>query len=354
MLQQTTIKAVRPKYLNFVQKFPDLFAVADAEIQDLKLAVSGLGYYRRFSYLQNAAKYLVKDEKTRKKNISYPNSSAEWRKLSGIGPYTANAIASICFEERVGVVDGNVERVVARILSSNFRLGSKFLKLHAQEFMNNLSAWGSASSLNQGVMELGQTICVTGVPRCASCPIQVFCKSFKTSRQLNFPVPKIRKTFQKIDVSLVIHLNSEGKIKLLERAASEKFLKGVLGFPTFYNDDILTKDYSSLTKVGQFKHSITQYKLNCQVYLQRNCTAVDGFWFDHDSVEKKLISNLDHKALKLLQKKEADQQRSASLYIIRAKRGEEGVKLDSRLLNINPRLISRENQARGASLYERF
>ena len=343
MLQQTTIKVVSAKYIEFIKKFPNILSVANADVQQIKLAVSGLGYYRRFSYFHAAATLLVKN---RGSEINYPQNYKDWKALPGVGEYTSRAIASICQGEKVGIVDGNVERVFARMKGVQDPLGSSKLKGKAQEFMDIMSCEGSSSALNQGVMELGQLICISGKPRCENCPVQKTCYAFKNNLQSQLPTPKIRKKANDIELWLMLKVGPNNELCLQTRDNSQKFLKGVLGFPTFYDVEALKSSYPTSQLLGEFKHSIMQYKIKVHVFH----SGSNPMEISDPKIAEKLISNLDHKALKILNKKEADQQRSASQYITRVKRGEEGVKLDSRLIIINPRLISKENQARGASL----
>ena len=154
MLQQTRVAAVRPRYDKFLQRFPSVEKLASARLAFVLAEWSGLGYYRRARCLHAAAKVIA-----RERHGSFPQSSEDWRKLPGIGRYTAAAIASIAFDEPVAVLDGNVERVLRRLLHSAH---------------SNRHSWSAAQRLldrerpgdfNQAIMELGATICLPGEPR---------------------------------------------------------------------------------------------------------------------------------------------------------------------------------------------
>ena len=166
MLQQTRVAAVLDHYERFFQRFPTLEKLASASEASVLAAWSGLGYYRRARMMHVAAREIA-----RERNGSFPASAEDLRTLSGIGRYTAAAIASIAFDEPVAVVDGNVERVLQRILGK---------KLKTSEL------WGSADDLvsrdrpgdfNQAMMELGATICLPRDPKCLTCPVMELCRT---------------------------------------------------------------------------------------------------------------------------------------------------------------------------------
>lgn len=165
MLQQTRVAVVEPRYKEFLRQFPTVQKLARAPLNRVLAAWSGLGYYRRVRNLHAAARIIARSRK-------FPQTSAELRELPGIGRYTACAIGSIAFGESVPVVDGNVERVLGRLLG-------------ARRPTEN-DCWRSAAALldparpgdfNQAMMELGATVCLPGKPLCASCPVSQFCRA---------------------------------------------------------------------------------------------------------------------------------------------------------------------------------
>jgi A/G-specific adenine glycosylase len=165
MLQQTRVTAVLGHYRSFLARFPDVRSLARARESDVLAAWSGLGYYRRARALHAAARLLVREH-----DGELPRTSAELRALPGIGRYTAAAIASIACGERTAVVDGNVERVLARLDGT---AGKRDFWARANEL---LPATGPGD-FNQAMMELGATICLPGQPLCASCPLRRWCKT---------------------------------------------------------------------------------------------------------------------------------------------------------------------------------
>src|SRR5947209_8301264 len=163
MLQQTRVAAVLGYYARFMERFPAVEDLARASEAEVLAAWSGLGYYRRARMMHRAAKVVVKDEG------NLPDSAAGLRELPGIGAYTAAAIASIAFGEAVGVVDGNVERVFARVT------GRVLSRRECQKLADEWVARDRPGDWNQAVMELGATVCTPRVPRCMECPLVERC-----------------------------------------------------------------------------------------------------------------------------------------------------------------------------------
>jgi len=164
MLQQTRVSAVVPRYERFLGRFPSLETLAAARPAAVLAEWSGLGYYRRARNLHRAAKAITRAGR-------YPATARDWRQLPGVGRYTAAAIASIAFDEPAAVVDGNVERVLRRMLGAIDR------KREAWSAAGELMDRARPGDFNQAMMELGATICLPGAPRCTECPIRKFCRT---------------------------------------------------------------------------------------------------------------------------------------------------------------------------------
>ena len=166
MLQQTRVAAVLDHYERFFQRFPTLEQLAAASEASVLAAWSGLGYYRRARMMHTAAREIVRDRGGR-----FPSCAVELKTLSGIGRYTAAAIASIAFGEPVAVVDGNVERVLQRIS------GKKLSISELWENADKLLSRERPGDFNQAMMELGATICLPRDPKCLSCPVLELCRA---------------------------------------------------------------------------------------------------------------------------------------------------------------------------------
>ena len=169
MLQQTRVAAVIEHFHRFITRFPSLVALALAREHEVLAAWSGLGYYRRARMMHRAAQLLVKDH-----GGTLPATAVELRRLPGIGVYTSAAIASIAFNERIAVVDGNVERVLLRILGQPETSG-----VPAAELLNATAQFllpeSDPGDYNQAMMELGATVCLPRNPRCDVCPVFHLC-----------------------------------------------------------------------------------------------------------------------------------------------------------------------------------
>ena len=167
MLQQTRVAAVIGHYDRFMRRYPTLQALALASEEDVLASWSGLGYYRRARMLHKAAKVVTEELSGR-----FPRTSVALRALPGIGEYTGAAIASIGFGEAVAAIDGNVERVLTRVLGweEKTALLSRFREAAAQ-----LLAQNRPGDFNQAMMELGATVCLPRAPLCLQCPVQKQC-----------------------------------------------------------------------------------------------------------------------------------------------------------------------------------
>lgn len=326
MLQQTVIKAVIPKYKLFMKQFPTVFDLAKAPEENVKQAVSGLGYYRRFALLHKGAKQLVDaaknkvNEKCKTIDGFWPKSANEWKKVPGVGDYTSAAIASICLGEPVGVVDGNVERVLCRLWDIRLPPNLSDLKKKFKYIMDQWIDKKHPGAFNQGIMELGQTICSKATPSCDICPLKNDCFAKKNASTHLAPQNKKAQETVELDLRLCI-LVKNNKIGLIERAAKARFLKNTDGFVTSLKvgksfaidgfDEIGFKhrDWRASRLLGSFSHRITKHKLNCEVY-RFDCSQIDVSalknlkiqWFDDEKTEKKLIASLDLKALQIWKK----------------------------------------------------
>jgi A/G-specific adenine glycosylase len=164
MLQQTRVAAVLEHYCRFIEKFPTVLSLAQARAAAVLAAWSGLGYYRRARMLHRAAREIVWLH-----DGQFPETAAKWRDLPGVGRYTAAAIASICFGERVAVVDGSVARVLARV--TGIHLSCPEAWQCAQMFTSP----SRPGDFNQAIMELGSTVCLPRQPKCLVCPVFSCC-----------------------------------------------------------------------------------------------------------------------------------------------------------------------------------
>jgi A/G-specific adenine glycosylase len=189
MLQQTQVTTVLGYYDRFLERWPDVTALAAAPLDDVLGQWSGLGYYSRARNLHRCARAVVDDH-----GGHFPRSAAQLATLPGIGPSTAAAIASFCFDERVAILDGNVKRVLARVLAFDGDIGqsgpTRELWAIAHQLLptapSDMPAW------TQGVMDLGATVCTPRKPQCLVCPLTAHCAALAAGRQADYPVKEKR------------------------------------------------------------------------------------------------------------------------------------------------------------------
>lgn len=309
MLQQTLIKAVIPVFERFILRFPTVSHLARASEDDVRSAVRGLGYYRRFGMLHAAAKVILDDQGI------WPTSFDGWKALPGVGDYTAAAVSSIAFEAPHAVVDGNVERVLCRLLDLQVSPDEPGLKSEFKTLAQTFLDPRRPGDFNQALMELGQLCCTVASPSCHVCPIAKQCLSNARNTQDLCPKPKTRRTAIKVDMRLGIICRGN-KVALVERPVAATFLRASWGFLTGiaarenqYHWDggpassSINKALTSAKPLAKkVKHSITHHQIQAQVVsldhsVLPETTAIR--WVPMTKVEEALVSNLDRKAWKI-------------------------------------------------------
>ena len=200
MLQQTRVEAVRGYYLRFLEALPTIGALAEADEGALLKLWEGLGYYSRARNLQKAARVIVSEHGGR-----FPADFDAIRALPGVGPYTAGAIASICFEQPRAAVDGNVLRVLSRITECGEPVDLPEVRADFTARLERVYPAGSCGAFTQSLMELGATVCTPRTPRCESCPCAAFClaREHGTAAALPARLPKKDKRAEERTVFLL-------------------------------------------------------------------------------------------------------------------------------------------------------
>ncbi len=223
MLQQTRVETVLPYYSRFLSRFPTVGSLAQADEADVLKMWEGLGYYSRARNLLNGARQVMRDY-----DGSLPPDPAKLRKISGIGPYMAGAIASIAFGIPVPAVDGNVIRVVSRLCSIRDDVSDPAVRRRIESFAADLVPPDRPGDHNQAMMDLGAGICVPGTPDCTRCPLVSFCNACAAGIAADLPVlPKARP--QKVIPWTVLIIRSGDRFLLRRR--TEKLLQGLWCFP---------------------------------------------------------------------------------------------------------------------------
>ncbi|MDT0690729.1 A/G-specific adenine glycosylase [Salegentibacter sp. F188] len=234
MLQQTRVEQGMPYYFRFIVAFPTVFDLAAASQQEVLKLWQGLGYYSRARNLHDTAKY-VSNELGGK----FPDSYKGLLKLKGIGDYTASAIASICYDEPVAVVDGNVYRVLARYFGSatpiNSSEGIKEFKALATELLDR----DNPSAFNQALMEFGALQCKPKNPLCVTCPFNNSCLALRDNRISELPV-KLKKGKIRHRYFNYLVFNSEENTTLLHQRKGKGIWNGLYEFPLIETEKQLT------------------------------------------------------------------------------------------------------------------
>jgi len=272
MLQQTQTTTVIPYYERFIQRFPTIQALAEAPLEEVLRYWEGLGYYARARHLHRAARML------QQQGGQLPHEVERLRELPGIGAYTAGAIASLAFNQPEPVVDGNVTRVLARLL---------WLKGNLKSTRDQRTLWQLARQLvdpqeprlfNQAMMELGSTVCTPSQPRCSECPLQALCAAHQRGEPTAVPEPvPARPSVQVIDVSALIW--REGQLLLAQRTPSGLW-GGLWEFPRATRNGRETLETVALRAaqkvgiqaepvhlLGHVKHTVTYHSIRLYGYL---------------------------------------------------------------------------------------
>jgi A/G-specific adenine glycosylase len=266
MLQQTTVAAVQKYFRAFMARWPTVADLAAAPVDEVMKEWAGLGYYARARNLHACAQALVRDHGSR-----FPLSEQELLTLPGIGPYTAAAIAAIAFDRRAVVIDGNVERVVARLAAIDAPLPQAKLTIRAAA--DELTPDVRPGDFAQAMMDLGATTCTPQRPACALCPLREFCRAFALGEQEQLPVKAV-KPERPLRLGNIFVLRAGDKV-LVETRAPRGLLGGMTQFPT---SDWARADAAPSSQIafpiearwkrlpGYVEHVFTHFALQLTVY----------------------------------------------------------------------------------------
>lgn len=225
MLQQTRVEAVKPYYERFLNAFPDVEALAEAEEDKLMKMWEGLGYYNRVRNMQKAAQQVMEEY-----DGKFPRSYDQIRKLSGIGNYTAGAISSFAYGIAKPAVDGNVLRVVSRLLASDADIMKAGVRTEIENLLEEVIPADAASDFNQGLIELGAIVCVpNGEPKCDLCPLAHLCRAKKQGIQMELPV-KTKAKARRIEKRTVLIFRDNEMVAIRKRPA-KGLLAGLYELP---------------------------------------------------------------------------------------------------------------------------
>jgi A/G-specific adenine glycosylase len=282
MLQQTRVAAVLEHYRVFLERFPTVQKLAAASESAVLAAWSGLGYYRRARMLLRCAQKVVRDCGGR-----FPETAQALRELPGIGRYTAAAIASIAFGEPVAVVDGNVERVLQRLL------GRDVAAKEAWDLAQALLETSRPGDFNQAMMELGATVCVPRGPKCDVCPVRKWCKTQGEEPRAAAPARQTKKQMW----CLLEQCDGErgDRVRLVQRSRTHSLMAGMWELPSF------AREVSGVRVWRTFRHSITATDYTVHVarnVVKRPKAAARGKWFAAEKMTHIPLTGLARKILR--------------------------------------------------------
>ncbi len=299
MLQQTQVATVIPYYQRWLQRFPTLRDFADAPLDDVLKLWEGLGYYSRARNFHKAAQIVM-----RELGGQMPDTVEGLMRLPGVGRYTAGAIASLAFNQHAPLLDGNVKRVLSRVVTleraeekwrleiGDWRLNAPINNLYSR--ISNLKSaddvlWQIAEAIlpakqagafNEALMELGATICTPRAPKCEGCPIQAHCNAYAQRRQTDFPIKTARKAPLHSAVLTALLVDEQGRV-LMGRRPDEGLLGGLWEFisaefraPRAETlDEMVARriglsiDAEAAQLLGEVKHGFTHFTMTRQVWL---------------------------------------------------------------------------------------
>ncbi|NWG26571.1 MAG: A/G-specific adenine glycosylase [Pseudorhodoplanes sp.] len=302
MLQQTTVKAVAPYYERFLTRWPDIGALAAATLDDVLRAWAGLGYYARARNLHACARVVAEEHGGR-----FPHTESALRRLPGIGAYTAAAIAAIAFGRKAAPVDGNIERVIARLFAVEEPLPAAKPRIRARA--EALTPDRRAGDFAQAMMDLGATICTPKRPACSLCPWTENCAARMRGDQETFPRKAARRENEQRRGAAFVALRADGMI--LVRTRPEKgLLGGMTEVPTTewssdFDPGAAEADAPLKAKwrklPGTVTHVFTHFPLELAVYaaqLPRSTRPARGTrWTPLATVHTEALPNLMRKVI---------------------------------------------------------
>ena len=255
MLQQTRVQTVIPYFEEFTCKWPDLKSLAASEIDDVITAWAGLGYYSRARNLHKCAKKIVDEF-----GAIFPQTDKELQSLPGIGEYTSAAIRAIAFNQKATVVDGNIERVMARLFAIS--LPKSKIKKRVYQHTKKLTPSYRPGDFVQALMDLGATICKPKIPLCDLCPLQMQCLASQKELQYDLPKPSAKTKIPTREGVLYIVMDQNDAF-ILERRPEFGLLAGTLGWPGYNWDkrtvEIDFSDQNFEDVPGQIQHVFSHF-----------------------------------------------------------------------------------------------
>lgn len=282
MLQQTRVETVLGYYERFLGRLPTVHDLAAAEEETVLALWSGLGYYSRARKLREAARVLVE-----RHGGVFPRTREEALALPGVGPYTAGAVLSIAHDLPEPLVDGNVQRVFARLFGLEDEVGSGALTRAVWALAEALVPEAGAGEWNQALMELGATVCTARSPRCEGCPVARGCVAGESGRAEALPRPKPRRPPTEVEVEVAL-VERDGAVLLEQRPPGGR-MAGLWQLPTRERtgEGLFPSSWPAVEgapvleaedELGELRHAITRYRILARLREARVVGALPPGW----------------------------------------------------------------------------
>jgi len=263
MLQQTQVSTVIPYFDRFIERFPNVQSLANADIDEVLSNWAGLGYYARGRNLHRAAKIICDNF-----NGDLPSDKEKLLTLPGIGRSTAGAIMALAFDQRYAILDGNVKRVLSRFYAVNGWPGEPTVEKQLWQIAEDLTPEINVARYTQAIMDLGATVCIRSKPQCNICPVSEGCLARQHEVQHKYPAPKPKKTIPLRKTVFLLLENKAGEI-LFQRRPATGIWGGLWCFPECSPDDDIEKwllakmgfSGSITRKLTVIKHTLTHFRM---------------------------------------------------------------------------------------------
>ncbi|MBO0663454.1 A/G-specific adenine glycosylase [Jiella sp. MQZ9-1] len=304
MLQQTTVAAVKAYFETFTRRWPQIANLAQAPESDVLSAWAGLGYYARARNLHACARTVHAAYGDR-----FPETAAALKALPGVGDYTSAAIAAIAFDEPAAVVDGNVERVITRLIALETPLPRAKPQIRHQA--EQLTPDHRPGDFAQAMMDLGAMICTPRRPACGICPVDVFCTATRTAKAERFPIKEKKKPIPERSGAAFVAFRRDGAVFLRQRPGSG-MLGGMSEPPSTdwsaRTDGATGRDAAPFSadwqQAGTIEHGFTHFRLTLEVWRADDVAEaavggrVAGWWSGPDQIDGEALPTVMKKVLK--------------------------------------------------------
>lgn len=274
MLQQTQVSTVIPYYQRWMEDFPNLETLAQADEDEVMHHWQGLGYYSRARNLQKAAQYLVKEF-----SGHYPRTLKQMEQIPGIGRYTAGAIVSFAYNEPGPIVDGNVRRLFCRYFAIEGVPTTAGVNRQLWNYAQQYTLVNDCRAYAQSLLDMGATLCTAKNPDCLNCPLITTCQAYQTNRTEQLPTPKPKK-HQPVKAARFYWIQQQNQLYLQKRP-SPGIWGGLWCLPQA-DDHEIAEPGSAL---GHFKHTFSHYKLDAQVVHSKGIGHKNGTFFEREQIE---------------------------------------------------------------------